>query len=84
MLLNIFVNVKCKCDQQKVILGGIETHKSQNFLIIAPPRVAKLSTSHELTIFVLPVPYPFISDQCLKGDRWTNLFWKNSIVAMDL
>ena len=37
--------------------------------MVAPRRVAKLSTSPELTIFIPPVPYPLISDQYLKGDR---------------
>ena len=51
---------------------------------MAPRRVAKLSTSPKVTFFSQPVPYYVISDQCLKGDRWTTLFLRNSIVAMDL
>ena len=47
----------------------LETHKSQNFHMVAPWGVAKLSTLFEVTIFFPPVPYPFISDQCLKGGR---------------
>ena len=125
-------NSKCKCDQGKAILDGIEfrvskihkgkdifikvhgmwgwgflcasmslsilrctiaanafssalkTYKSQTFPMIAPRGVAKLSTSPKVTIFPPLVPYYFISDQCLKGDRWTTLFLRNSIVAMDL
>ena len=64
--------------------SDLETHKSQNFPMVAPRGVAKLSTSPEVTIFPPPVPYSFISDQCLKGDRWTTLFLRKSIVAMDL
>ena len=37
--------------------------------MIAPRGVAKLSTSPKVTIFPPPLPYYFISDQCLKGDR---------------
>ena len=124
-------NSKCKCDQGKAILDGLElrvnkiiykdicikvhglwgcgfvcpsvslsilrsvivanafssnlkTHKSHIFTMIAPWGVAKLSTSPKVTIFPAPVPYYFISDQCLKGDRWTTLFLRNSIVAIDL
>ena len=124
-------NSKCKCDQGKAILDGIEfrvskiiykdicikvhelcgwgllcasmsfsilrctiatnafssdlkTHKSQTFLMIVPRGIAKLSTSPKVTIFPPPVPYPFILDQCLKGDRWATLFLTNSIVVMDL
>ena len=123
-------NSKCKCDQGKAILDGIElwvskiiykdicvkehglwdcglvrssislnilrstilanafssnleTHKSQNFPITAPRGVAKLSTSTKVTISPSPVPYHFISDQCLKCDRWsTLLFDRNSIAAI--
>ena len=49
--------------------SDLKTHKSQIFPTIAPRRVAKLSTSPKVTIFTPPVPYYFISDQCLKGDR---------------
>ena len=124
-------NSKCKCDQGKAILDGIEfrvskiiykniyikvyglwgwglvcasvsltilrstivanaffsnleTHKNRVFPMVAPQGVAKLSTSPEVIIFLPPVPYPFISDQCLEGDRWTTLFLRNSIVAMGL
>ena len=52
--------------------------------MIAPRGLAKLSTSPKVTIFPLPVPYYFILDQYLKDDRWTTLFLKKSIVAMDL
>ena len=54
--------------------------------MVAPREVAKLSISPEVTVFPVPVPYPypFISDQCLKGDCWTTLFLRNSIVVMDL
>ena len=105
-------NSKCKCDQGKAILDGIElwvskiiykdicikehglwgcglvrtsislsilrstivanafssnleTHKSQIFPMIPPRRVPKLITSPKVTIFFPPVPYHFISDQCL-------------------
>ena len=51
--------------------------------MIAPRVVAKLSTSPKVTIFPLPIPYYFISDQSLKVDRWTPLFLRNSIVAID-
>ena len=51
--------------------------------MVAPWEIAKLSASLEATIFPPPVPYPFISDQCLKYDRWTTLLLRNSIVAMD-
>ena len=64
--------------------SNLKTHKSQFFPMIAPQGVAKQSTSPKVTIFPLPVPYYFISDQCLKGDRWSTLFLRNSIVAMDL
>ena len=124
-------NSKCKCDQGKTILDGIEfrvnkiiyedicikvhglwgcgfvclsvslsilrsvivanafssnlkTHKSQIFPMIAPRGVARLSTSLKVIIFPAPVPYYFISDQCLKGDHWTTLFLRNSLVAVDL
>ena len=122
-------NSKCKCDQEKAILDGIEfrvskmiyknikvdglwgwgfvcssvclsiigsaivanafssdlkTHKSQIFPMIAPGGVAKQRTSPKATIFPPPVPDYFISDQCLKGNRWTTLFLRYSIVAMDL
>ena len=49
--------------------SDLETNKSQTFAMVAPQRVAKLSTSPEVTISSPPVSYPFISDQCLKGDR---------------
>ena len=113
---------KCKCNQRKVILNGIEfrvskmiykdiwgfvcpsvslsilrsaivakafssdikTHKSHIFPMVALRGVAKLSISPKVTIFPPLVPYYLISDQCLKGDRWTTLFWGKSIVAMDL
>ena len=64
--------------------SALKTYKSQTFPMIAPRGVAKLSTSPKVTIFPPLVPYYFISDQCLKGDRWTTLFSRNSIVAMDL
>ena len=51
--------------------------------MIAPRVVAKLSTSPKVTIFPLPIPYYFILDQSLKVDRWTPLFLRNSIVAID-
>ena len=60
----------------------LEIPKSENFHKVAPRGVAKLSTSPEVTIFPPPVPYPFISDPCLKGERWTTLFLRNSAVAM--
>ena len=63
--------------------SDLETHKSQIFPMVAHRSVAKLSTSHEVTIFPPPVPYLFISDHFLKGDRWTTLFLRNLIVAMD-
>ena len=61
----------------------LETHKSQSVPMVAPWEIAKLSASLEATIFPPPVPYPFISYQCLKYDRWTTLLLRNSIVAMD-
>ena len=64
--------------------SNLETHKSQNFHMAAPRWVAPpmhFTWSHH---FPPSVPYPFILDQCLKGDRWTTLFLRNSIVAMDL
>ena len=64
--------------------SDLKTHKSQIFPMIAPRGVAKLSTSPKVTIFPPPVPYYFISGQCLKGDRWTTLLSRNSIVAIDL
>ena len=64
--------------------SALKTHKSQTFPIIAPRGVTKLSTSPKVTIFPPLVPYYFISDQRLKGDRWTTLFLRSSIVAMDL
>ena len=124
-------NSKCKCDQGKAILDGIEfrvskiiykdicikvhglwgwgfvclsvslsilrsaivanafssalkTHKSKIFPLTAPRGVAKISTSPKVNIFSPPVPYYFISDPSLKGDRWTTLLLRNSIAAMDL
>ena len=62
----------------------IKTHKSQIFPMKAHRGVAKLSTLPKLTISPPPVPCYFISDQCLKGDCWTTLFLRNSIVAMYL
>ena len=62
----------------------LKTHKGQVFHMIAPQGDANLSTSPKVTIFPPPVPYYFISDQCLKGDRSGTLFLRNSIVAMDL
>ena len=41
----------------------LQTHKSQNFPVIAPPGVAILSTSPKVTIFPPSVPHYFISDQ---------------------
>ena len=64
--------------------SDLKTHKSQFFPMIASPGIAKLRTSPKVTIFPPPVPHYFISDQCLKVDRWTTLFLRNSIVAMDL
>ena len=64
--------------------SNLENHTTQNFPMIAPRSVAKLSTSPKLTIFPPPVPYPFISDHCLKGDCRATLFLRNSIVAIDL
>ena len=64
--------------------SDLETHKSQNFSMVAPPGIAKLRTSLEVIISPPPVPYLFITDQCLKGDRWTTLLLRKSIVAMDL
>ena len=64
--------------------SDLETHKSQYFPMIAPRGVPKLSTPTKVTIFPPPVPYNFISGQCLKGDCWTTLFLRNSIVSMDL
>ena len=63
--------------------GDLKTHKSQIFPMTTPQGVAKLSTSPKMTIFPPPLPYYFISDHCRKGDRWTTLFLRNSIVAMD-
>ena len=62
----------------------LKTHKGQVFHMIAPQGDANLSTSPKVIIFPPPVPYYFISDQCLKGNRWTTLPLRNSIVAMDL
>ena len=66
------------------LFSALKTPKSQIFSMIAPQGVAKLSTSPKVTIFLPLVPYYFISDQCLKGDRWTTLFLRNLTVAMDL
>ena len=46
--------------------SNLETHTTQNFPMIAPRSVAKLSISPKVTIFPPPVPYPFISYHCLK------------------
>ena len=68
--------------------SNLETQKSQNFPMVASRRVAKLSTSPEVTIFSPPVPYSFISVQCLKGDRWTifhikfELFWEEKLTKV--
>ena len=55
-----------------VFSSNLKTDKSQIFPMIAPQGVAKL-------IFSPPSPYYFISDQCLKGERWTTIlaiiFW---------
>ena len=64
--------------------SDLKIHKSQTFPMIAPWGVAKLSTLPKVTIFAPLVPYYFVPDQCLKGDRRTNLFLRNSIVRMDL
>ena len=64
--------------------GNLKTHKSQIFPMISLRGVGKLSISPKVTIFPPPIPYYFISDKCLKGDRWTTLFLRNSIVAIDL
>ena len=64
--------------------SDLNTHKSYIYPMIAPLEVAKLSTSCKVTIFHPPVSYYFISGHCLKGDRLTILFLKNSIVTMDL
>ena len=64
--------------------SNLKIHKSQIFPMIAPRGVTKLSTSPKVIIFPSPVPYYFFSDQCLKGDSWTILFSRKSIVAMDL
>ena len=69
---------------RKCISSHLKTHESQTSPRAASRRVAKLSTSLKLTIFVPLVPYYFISDQCLKGNCWTALFLRNSIVAIDL
>ena len=69
---------------RKCVFNDLETHKSQIFTMIALRGVAKLSTSPKVTISPPPVPYHFISDQCLNGDRWSTLFLGNSIVAIDL
>ena len=47
-------------------LSAIHKSRSRNFQLVAPRGVAKLSTSPVVTIFPPPVPYPFISDQCLE------------------
>ena len=67
-----------------VFSSDLKTHKRQIFPMIAPQGVNKLSTSPKVTIFLPPLRYYFISDQCLKGDRWTTLFLRNLIVAMDI
>ena len=64
--------------------SNLKTHKGQIFSMIAPWGVAKLSHSPKVTIFLPPVPYYFISDQRLKGKRWTTLFLRNLILEMDL
>ena len=64
--------------------SDLNTYKSQSFLMIAPRGVAKLSTSPKVTIFSPSLLYYFISEQWLKGDRWTTLFMRNLIVAMDV
>ena len=64
--------------------SNLKTHKNQIFPMIAPRRVAKLRTSTKVTIFPPLVPYYFISDKCLKGNRWITLFLRKSIVAIDL
>ena len=64
--------------------SNLRTYKSQNFPMIAPRAVAKLSTSPKVTIFPPPTPYYFMSDQSLKSDRWTTLLLRNSMVVMDL
>ena len=42
--------------------SDLETYESQNFSMVAPPGVAKLSALPKVTIFPPPVPYAFISD----------------------
>ena len=49
--------------------SDLKTHKRQTLPMIAPRGVAKLSTLPKVTIFPPPVPYYFITDQCLKSDR---------------
>ena len=46
-----------------VFSSDLETHKNQNFQMVPPWGVAKLSTSPEVTIFTPPAPYPFISEE---------------------
>ena len=55
--------------------NDLMTHKKQIFLVIAHRGVAKLSTSPKVTLLPPPVSYYLISDQCLKGNRWTTLLW---------
>ena len=64
--------------------SDLKTQKTQIFPRIAPRGVAKLRTLPKVTISPPLVPYYFVSDQCLKGDCWTTLFLRNSIVAIDL
>ena len=54
---------------ESALSSNLETNKGEHFHMIAHRGVAKLSTSPEMTIFPPPVPFPFTSDQCLKGDR---------------
>ena len=49
--------------------SNLETHTAQNFPMITPKGVAKLTASPKVIIFPPPVPYTFILDQCLKGDH---------------
>ena len=75
---------KCMPFAANAFSSDLKTNKSQTFPMIAPRRVTKLSTLAKVTIFPPPVHYYFILDQCLKSDRLTALFLRNSRVAMDL
>ena len=81
---SVSLNILRSAIVTNAFFSNLKTHKSQIFPMASPRGVAKRSTSTKVSIFRAPVPCYFISDQDLKGDLWTTLFLRNSIIAMNL